>query len=54
MLKNVISNMNPEDAEYHFKRCIDSGLWVPNPEDKNQDEAAEQYEKVDDSKPQEE
>lgn len=29
-LKEVLSKMNPEDAEYHMKRCVDSGLWVAN------------------------
>ena len=29
-LKEVLSNMTPEDAEYHMKRCVDSGLWVAN------------------------
>lgn len=28
MLKEVISNMPEEDAKYHMKRCVDSGLWV--------------------------
>lgn len=22
--------MNEEDAKYHMKRCVDSGLWVPD------------------------
>ena len=25
--------MPKEQAEYHLKRCIDSGLWVPNAKD---------------------
>lgn len=26
----------PEDvAKYHIKRCVDSGLWVPNADDDN-------------------
>ncbi|GAX27945.1 cell division cycle protein 37 [Fistulifera solaris] len=29
-LKEVLSKMKPEDAEYHMKRCVDSGLWVAN------------------------
>lgn len=29
-LKEVLSKMTPEDAEYHMKRCVDSGLWVAN------------------------
>ena len=30
MLKEVLAKMKPEDATYHMKRCIDSGLWVDN------------------------
>jgi len=28
-LKDVISNMDSKLAAYHMKRCVDSGLWVP-------------------------
>ena len=27
MLENAVSNMTTEEAEYHMKRCEDSGLW---------------------------
>lgn len=30
MLKEVIAKMDPKDAAYHMKRCVDSGLWVPD------------------------
>lgn len=30
MLQEVISKMDPTVAKAHMKRCIDSGLWVPN------------------------
>lgn len=26
-LKKALMSMDPKDAEYHMKRCIDSGLW---------------------------
>jgi cell division cycle protein 37 len=26
-LKKVLLSMDPKDAEYHMKRCVDSGLW---------------------------
>ncbi|VDP05626.1 unnamed protein product [Soboliphyme baturini] len=29
-LKQVALLIPPEEFEYHFKRCIDSGLWVPD------------------------
>lgn len=30
MLQDVISKMDPTEAKAHMKRCVDSGLWVPN------------------------
>lgn len=33
MLQDVVMKMPKEEAEYHIKRCIDSGLWVPNAAD---------------------
>ena len=27
-LQKVIAEMNPKEAKYHMKRCVDSGLWV--------------------------
>lgn len=29
-LKEALIKLDPNDAEYHMKRCIDSGLWVAN------------------------
>eukprot|EP00126_Sphaerothecum_destruens_P005877 Sdes_comp19092_c0_seq3m9742 len=29
LLKHALSEMDPTEAEYHMKRCTDSGLWVP-------------------------
>ncbi|KAG9510844.1 Hsp90 co-chaperone Cdc37, partial [Fragariocoptes setiger] len=29
LLQETIAAMNEEDAKYHMKRCVDSGLWVP-------------------------
>jgi len=48
MLQTVISKMDPTEAKYHMKRCIDSGLWVPNSktdgdgDDKDEDGAYEE------------
>merc|ERR1712228_1129383 len=33
LLQQVIKEMPEEEARYHMKRCVDSGLWVPNRED---------------------
>lgn len=30
MLQETISKMPEEEAKYHLKRCVDSGLWVPD------------------------
>lgn len=30
MLQQAVLDMPKEEAEYHIKRCIDSGLWVPS------------------------
>ncbi|XP_034046036.1 hsp90 co-chaperone Cdc37 [Thalassophryne amazonica] len=47
MLQDVISKMDPTEAKAHMKRCIDSGLWVPNSktddgEDKEEEAAYEE------------
>ncbi len=34
--------MDPKDAEYHFKRCVDSGLWVENASDAQGDQGEEE------------
>lgn len=33
-LQEVLSKMDEKDAKYHLKRCIDSGLWVPEAKSK--------------------
>jgi len=33
MLQDAISKMDPTEAKVHMKRCIESGLWVPNSRD---------------------
>ncbi|XP_053573989.1 hsp90 co-chaperone Cdc37 [Bombina bombina] len=30
LLQDTISKMDPTEARYYMKQCIDSGLWVPN------------------------
>ncbi|XP_028310987.1 hsp90 co-chaperone Cdc37 [Gouania willdenowi] len=48
MLQEVISKMDPTEAKTHMKRCIDSGLWVPNSkaEDGEEKEDEATYEEV--------
>ncbi|XP_038049003.1 hsp90 co-chaperone Cdc37-like [Patiria miniata] len=36
MLQKVVGTMEPADAEYHIKRCVDSGLWVPGGGEKDE------------------
>lgn len=33
MLQQIIKELPEEDARYHMKRCVDSGLWVPSQDD---------------------
>ena len=30
LLQETISKMPEDEAKYHLKRCVDSGLWVPD------------------------
>lgn len=30
--------MDPQQAEYHMKRCVDSGLWVDNARDQQEED----------------
>jgi cell division cycle protein 37 len=44
-LKDILSSMPPEEADYHLKRCIDSGLWVvPRGQDDAEDDEEEEDE----------
>lgn len=48
MLQTVISKMDPTEAKAHMKKCIDSGLWVPNSKTDDGDDKEEEgtYEEV--------
>ncbi|XP_028268802.1 hsp90 co-chaperone Cdc37 [Parambassis ranga] len=48
MLQDAISKMDPTEAKTHMKRCIESGLWVPNSKSDEGDEKEEEptYEEV--------
>ncbi|XP_043280205.1 hsp90 co-chaperone Cdc37 isoform X2 [Venturia canescens] len=35
LLQKTIDEMPEEEAKYHMKRCVDSGLWVPDAKSKN-------------------
>ena len=57
MLQDVLGRMPEEEARGYLKKCIDSGLWVPNAQDAQaqakgggdstpQDELEEKYERI--------
>jgi len=47
MLQKVISEMDQQEAAYHMKRCVDSGLWVANKDDiDSTEDTSEDYEEV--------
>jgi len=33
LLQTIIKELPEDEARYHMKRCVDSGLWVPSQED---------------------
>lgn len=38
MLKEAVKKMPADEADYHIKRCVASGLWVPEAKDGEQGE----------------
>lgn len=38
LLQQTIASMSEEEATYHMKRCVDSGLWVPDAKAKEKEE----------------
>ena len=38
LLKTVLCSMDPQQAEYHMKRCVDSGLWVDNAREQQEED----------------
>ncbi|XP_012259615.2 hsp90 co-chaperone Cdc37 [Athalia rosae] len=43
LLEQTMATMDPDQARYYMKRCIDSGLWVPDARSaKNQQEPADE------------
>lgn len=41
LLHETLAKMSQEDATYHMKRCVDSGLWVPDAKKKEGSSEAE-------------
>lgn len=40
LLQETIANMEEEQARYHMKRCVDSGLWLPDANKSKEEESA--------------
>jgi len=53
MLQQAIAAMDKDDASYHLKRCIDSGLWVPGKDSEDEEEPEEEPEEEAEEKPEE-
>lgn len=49
LLQKTIAAMPVEEAKYHMKRCVDSGLWVPNAADAPLDDGDNDEAKEDDT-----
>ena len=47
MLQKVLGELPEEEARYHLKRCVDSGLWIPNAKDAKPEQPQEPEEKYD-------
>lgn len=41
MLQQVMTSMPEDEARYHLKRCIDSGLWIPDAKKAEQNQQGE-------------
>ncbi|EFA03198.1 hsp90 co-chaperone Cdc37 [Tribolium castaneum] len=39
MLQDTIKEMDEEEANYHMKRCVAAGLWIPDAKKKEEEEA---------------
>ena len=44
MLQEVLGKMPDEEAKGYLKKCIDSGLWIPNAQDAQMQSDAEEAE----------
>lgn len=44
LLQQTIAAMPEEEATYHMKRCVDSGLWVPDAKNKEKEKEKENKE----------
>lgn len=41
LLQETITKMDEKDARYHMKRCVDSGLWIPEANKGGKEEAGD-------------
>ena len=45
LLKETIKTMPEEEARYHMKRCVDSGLWIPDAKGQGEEAEGEEEQK---------
>ena len=49
-LQRIIEDIPKDEAEYHMKRCVESGLWVPDggkkAEGGGEEDSDEEYEEA--------
>lgn len=48
LLQQTIAAMPEEEATYHMKRCVDSGLWVPDAKSKEKEKEKKEEEEQQD------
>ncbi|XP_033949333.1 hsp90 co-chaperone Cdc37 isoform X1 [Pseudochaenichthys georgianus] len=49
LLQEAMGKLGVEEGKYHLRRCIDSGLWVPQSGDSDDEEDGEEEDEEDDS-----
>ncbi|XP_035027106.2 hsp90 co-chaperone Cdc37 isoform X2 [Hippoglossus stenolepis] len=49
MLQQAMSKLHPEEGKYHLKRCIDSGLWVPESGEGDEEDDEEEEDEEDEN-----
>ncbi|XP_070837932.1 hsp90 co-chaperone Cdc37 isoform X1 [Chaetodon trifascialis] len=48
MLREAINRLDPEEGKYHLRRCIDSGLWVPDSGEGDDEEESDEEDEEED------
>ncbi|XP_076583568.1 hsp90 co-chaperone Cdc37-like isoform X1 [Chaetodon auriga] len=48
MLQEAINRLDPEEGKYHLRRCVDSGLWVPDSGEGDDEEEGDEEDEEED------